>query len=224
MKKILTGILMLTLAFSLAACGSSNTQATESTDSEEAASLADTAQEETAQNTETETENNTEEDMDSSENVLIAYFSKTGNTETIANMIAEQTGGDLFKVETVTPYPDDYNETVDIAREEQDEDARPELSTHVEDMSQYDVIYLGYPNWWGTMPQAMFTFLEEYDFSGKTIIPFCTHGGSALGRSEGDIAELVPDATLLEGLAVSGSSVDSAQGTVEEWLNGLGIE
>ena len=224
MKKILTGILMLTLAFSLAACGSSNTQATESTDSEEAASLADTAQEETAQNTETETENNTEEDMDSSENVLIAYFSKTGNTETIANMIAEQTGGDLFKVETVTPYPDDYNETVDIAREEQNEDARPELSTHVEDMSQYDVIYLGYPNWWGTMPQAMFTFLEEYDFSGKTIIPFCTHGGSALGRSEGDIAELVPDATLLEGLAVSGSSVDSAQGTVEEWLNGLGIE
>lgn len=218
MKKLLTIILMLTLVFSLAACGNSNTQATGNTDSEDA------EQEETAQSTEAETENNTEEDMDSSGSVLIAYFSKTGNTETIANMIAEQTDGDLFKVETVTPYPDDYNETVDIAREEQDEDARPELSTHVEDMNQYDVIYLGYPNWWGTMPQAMFTFLEEYDFSGKTIIPFCTHGGSALGRSEDDIAELAPDAALLEGLAVSDSSVDSAQGTVEEWLNGLGIE
>ena len=139
-------------------------------------------------------------------------------------MIAEQTGGALFKVETVTPYPEDYDETVDIAREEQDNNARPELSTHVEDMSRYDVIYLGYPNWWGTMPQAMFTFLEEYDFSGKTIIPFCTHGGSALGRSEEDIAELVPDARLLSGLAVSGSRVDDAQADVEEWLNGLEVE
>ncbi|MDO5110995.1 MAG: flavodoxin [Clostridia bacterium] len=155
--------------------------------------------------------------------VLVAYFSKTGNTEAVANMIAAATGGTLFKVETVTPYPEDYNETVDIARNEQDNDARPALSTHVENMADYDVIYLGYPNWWGTMPQAMFTFLEEYDFSGKTIAPFCTHGGSALGRSEGDIAALVPDATLLPGFAVSGSRAAGAQADVEAWLGGLDI-
>jgi len=156
--------------------------------------------------------------------ILIAYFSRTGNTETVANIIAEETGGTLFKVETVTPYSDDYDECIDEAKKEQNEDARPALSTHVEDMSGYDVIYLGYPNWWGTMPMAMFTFLEEYDFSGKTIVPFCTHGGSKLGRSEGDIAKLVPDAKLLEGLAVSGSSVDGAGDTVKDWLKSLKFE
>lgn len=232
MKRILPVIIILILTFSLAACGSSNTQSEEPSASPqpEANALSgreesenETAEPETAEPETAESENMTDLTFDSGK-VLIAYFSKTGNTETIASMIAEQTGGELFKVETVVPYPDDYDETVDIAREEQDNDARPELSTHVEDMSQYDVIYLGYPNWWGTMPQAMFTFLEEYDFSGKTIIPFCTHGGSALGRSEGDIASLVPDATLLDGLAVSGSRVDDAQADVEEWLNSLEVE
>ena len=222
MKRILSAVLMLALAFSLAAC-SNNTQPEEtpnSTQSEENTSPSS----ESTSGSETVEPDSTDDPASSEGNVLIAYFSKTGNTETIANMIAGQTGGELFKVETVTPYPEDYDETVDIAREEQDNNARPELSTHVEDMSQYDVIYLGYPNWWGTMPQAMFTFLEEYDFSGKTIVPFCTHGGSALGRSEGDIATLVPGATLLEGLAVSGSRVDDAQADVEEWLNSLELE
>lgn len=150
--------------------------------------------------------------------ILIAYFSKTGNTETIARIIQEQTGGDLFQIETVTPYPKNYDETVDLARGEQDRDARPALATHVEDMDRYEVIYLGYPNWWGTMPQAMFTFLEEYDFSDKTIVPFCTHGGSALGSSESDIARLVPDARLLKGLAVRGTEVDNAQSAVVDWI------
>lgn len=239
MKKFLMAVLAMALMFSLVGCGSNSGQQeevsdqtpsgsqvqTEASSEEDMEDVADSSAGEMGSNPD-EAESDADETEGSASdgsNILIAYFSKTGNTETIANMIAEQTGGELFKVETVTPYPDDYNETVDIAREEQDNDARPELSTHVEDMSQYDVIYLGYPNWWGTMPQAMFTFLEEYDFSGKTIIPFCTHGGSALGRSEGDIADLVPDATLLEGLAVSGSRVDSAQGTVEEWLNSLEI-
>lgn len=224
MKKLLMAAMTIALIFTLVGCGSNSGQQVQ-TEAPSEENAADSSADETGSSPDgTETDaDETEGTASSGGNILIAYFSKTGNTETIANMIAEQTGGELFKVETVTPYPDDYNETVDIAREEQDNDARPELSTHVEDMSQYDIIYLGYPNWWGTMPQAMFTFLEEYDFSGKTIIPFCTHGGSALGRSEEDIAELVPDAILLEGLAVSGSSVDSAQGTVEEWLNSLEI-
>lgn len=216
MKKLLLITLSIVLIFSLVACGSTQQQgASDPTPSQS---------ESGSENNSAAGEDATANDISAGDGILIAYFSKTGNTQTIANMIAEQTGGDLFKVETVVPYPEDYDETVDIARKEQDSDARPELSTHVEDMSQYDIIFLGYPNWWGTMPQAMFSFLEEYDFSGKTIIPFCTHGGSAMGRSEGDIADLVPEATLLEGLAVSGSGVNGAQDTVEEWLNGLGLE
>ncbi|MDO4582189.1 MAG: flavodoxin [Bacillota bacterium] len=238
MKKTLTIILSLALVFSLAACGSTRQQGASDPTPSQSEETPDQS-EPTAPGASTaapsESEPVAEDDSEAGEEIptgedsagsgiLIAYFSKTGNTQTIANMLAGQTGGDLFKVETVVPYPDDYNQTVDIAREEQDNDARPELATHVDNMEQYDIIFLGYPNWWGTMPQAMFTFLEEYDFSGKTIIPFCTHGGSALGRSEGDIADLAPDATLLEGLAVSGSRVDNAQDTVAEWLNGLDME
>lgn len=156
-------------------------------------------------------------------NVLVAYFSKTGNTQTIADIITGYTGGEQFQIETAAPYPEDYNETVDLAREEQDTDARPQLLGQVENMEQYDVIFLGYPNWWGTMPMAMFTFLEEYDFAGKTIIPFCTHEGSALGSSESDIASLCPEAVLLRGLAVRGSAVDNASSDVVEWIESLGI-
>jgi flavodoxin len=153
--------------------------------------------------------------------MLIAYFSRTGNTETVANMIAGQTGGELFKIETVNPYPEDYNECIELARQEQDDNARPELSSHVSGMEDYDVVFLGYPNWWGTMPMALFTFLEEYDFSGKTIIPFCTHGGSALGSSERDIAALCSDAVLLEGLAVRGANAGNAQNDVDAWIGKL---
>lgn len=168
--------------------------------------------------------------------ILIAFFSRAGenynvgfiekgNTQVIAEIIAEKTGGDLFKIETVIPYPESYDETTDIAKREQEENARPELSTHVENMDQYDIILLGYPNWWGTMPMALFTFLEEYDFSGKTIIPFATHEGSGLGRSKSDITELMPDVTLGEGLAIRGSNVNSEQAkqSVTNWLIELGL-
>ncbi len=155
--------------------------------------------------------------------ILVAYFSKTGNTEVIANMIAEYTRGDMFHVETVTVYPDDYNDLIEVARQEQDNDDRPELASTVENMDGYQTIFIGFPNWWGTMPMAMFTFLESYDLTGKTVIPFCTHEGSALGRSESDIAGLVPDAELLEGLAVRGSNVDNAENEVTSWLEGLGF-
>lgn len=223
MKKFIAFILSMTMLFSMSACSGGTSSSTSSApDTQSGPELESSTAPDSSEETSQQSSENLEPSADGG-NILIAYFSKTGNTETVANMIANVTGGELFKVETVTPYPDDYDETVDIAREEQDNDARPELSTHVEDMSQYDVIYLGYPNWWGTMPQAMFTFLEEYDFSGKTIIPFCTHGGSALGRSESDIAELVPDAELLKGLAVSGSRADSAEADVQAWIEGLNL-
>lgn len=153
--------------------------------------------------------------------ILVAYFSWSGNTETIAKMISNNTGGDLFKVTTSKAYPENYKRRTEMAKEEQNNNARPELSTHVQDMAQYDVIFLGYPSWWGTLPMAMFTFLEEYDLSGKTIIPFCTNEGSGLGRGPSDIAKLAPNSTLIKGLSVRGGSVGGAQSDVENWLNGI---
>ena len=127
-------------------------------------------------------------------------------------------------METVTVYPDEYNDLIEVAKEEQDNDERPELASAVEDMDRYQTVFIGFPNWWGTMPMAMFTFLESYDFAGKTVIPFCTHEGSALGRSESDIAALIPEADLQKGLAVRGSNVDSAEDDVVSWLEELGFE
>ena len=145
-----------------------------------------------------------------------------GNTIVVANMVHYAVGGDLFQVVTVDPYPSSYDATTAQALKEQDANARPKLATHVPNMADYDTVYLGYPDWWGTLPMPLFTFLEEYDFSGKTIIPFCTHEGSGLGRSERDIAALCPKAKLLKGLAIRGSSVDRARGEVEAWLASLG--
>lgn len=122
----------------------------------------------------------------------------------------------------MTPYPAGYDETTDVALKEQHANARPKLSTHVDRMEDYDTIFLGYPNWWGTIPMAVCAFLEEYKLSGKTIVPFCTHEGSRLGSSERDIAKLCPGARLLGGLAIRGSSVERARKDVNDWLAGLG--
>jgi len=164
---------------------------------------------------------------------LIAYYSRVGNnyvsgqivnlpignTDVAAKMIQEMTAGDLFHIETVDPYPDDYTKTTEVAKQELRTNARPTLTGHVENMASYDVIFLGYPNWWGTMPMPVFTFLEEYDFSGKTIIPFCTHEGSGLGHSEKDIAKLCPGAKLVKGLAIHGTSVSDARKDIANWLH-----
>lgn len=136
---------------------------------------------------------------------LIIYFSRKGrnyvsgeikdlqigNTEIVANMIQEITDGDKFEIETVKEYPIDYHETTDIAKEELRNNQRPELKRYLESIENYNVIYLGYPNWWGTMPMPVFTFLEKYNFSNKAIMPFCTHEGSGLGRSENDIKSII---------------------------------
>jgi flavodoxin len=166
---------------------------------------------------------------------LIAYYSRKGNnyvggsivylpignTEIIAKKIQESTGSDMFRIETVKSYPEDYTETTRMTREEQREDARPELTAAVSDMGSYDVVYLGYPNWYGTMPMAVFTFLESYDFSGKTIIPFCTHEGSGMGSSERDIKRLCPNSKVSPGLAIRGGSVSRADKDLSSWLSKL---
>ena len=155
---------------------------------------------------------------------LVAYFSWSGNTASVAKAIAGALGAELFEIKTTKPYPEDYNATLDVAKAEQGRNTRPELSTHVGDMGQYDTIFLGYPNWWGTLPMPIFTFLEEYDFSGKRVIPFVTHGGSSFGRSLGDIRKLAPKANLEEkGLSVRGTSASGAGNQVIAWLEGLGF-
>jgi flavodoxin len=146
-----------------------------------------------------------------------------GNTEVIANKIQGLTGSDLFQIQTVKSYPEDYTETTRVSQDELRGNARPELTEMVAEMDSYEVIYLGYPNWWGTMPMAVFTFPDSYDFSGKTIVPYCTHEGSGLGSSERDIKKLCPPAKVLSGLAIKGSTVGRADNDVANWLKKLGL-
>lgn len=154
-------------------------------------------------------------------NTLILYFSMSGNTETVANYIHEEIGGDIVKLETVQTYPEDYDELVDYAREEQRDNTRPELERAIENIEQYDTIFLGYPNWWGDMPMPIYSFLDQYDLSNKTIAPFITHGGSGLSGTPANIANEEPDAVVTEGLAINGDDVDDCQDEVNEWLDEL---
>jgi len=167
---------------------------------------------------------------------LIAYYSRpgnnyvdgsivnlrVGNTEVAAKMIQKLTGSDIFRIDTIQEYPSDYHETVDMTKEELRQNARPVLSEHLDNMDEFDTVFLGYPNWFGTMPMATFTFLEEYDFSGKTIVPFCTHEGGGMGRSESDIKKLCPDSKVLEGLPIVGGNVQNAEKDIADWLAEVG--
>lgn len=162
---------------------------------------------------------------------LIAYFSRAdenyfsgalrvipvGNTEIAAQMLQEMTGADLFRIEPLLPYSKDYNECIAQAQDDQRRDARPQLREYPDSLDQYDTIYLGYPNYWGTMPMPVFSFLEHFDFSGKIIRPFCTHEGSGMGRSERDIRRLCPGARVEKGLAIHGGSVKYAKSDLQKW-------
>lgn len=156
-------------------------------------------------------------------NVLIAYFSWGGNTRGIAEEIRNQTGADLFEITLVNPYSDDYNTVLDEAQRDQNEQARPELAVHVENMEDYDTIILGYPNWWASIPMPIASFLEEYDFTGKTILPFCSHGGGRFGQSLTAIAKLAPDAGMGEALSVHYSGGESLVEDISAWLEENGI-
>lgn len=147
-----------------------------------------------------------------------------GNVEYMARTIQQAVGGDLLRIETAEEYPLEHEALVDFAAEEQEAGARPALATQIENLEQYDTIFLGYPNWWGDMPQALYTFLESYDLSGKTIIPFCPHGGSGFSRTQSTIAELQPEATVREdGLTISRNDVADSAEQVTAWAQGLGL-
>ncbi|HIZ77323.1 MAG TPA: flavodoxin [Firmicutes bacterium] len=224
-KKIASLFFVAMAMVSLCACGGSDTKNPTTTASEESGEVA---------NGQTEYGN-----------VLIAYFTAAENSgvdavasasystvdgeavgrlRAIADMIQDTTGGEVFSIRTSVVYPADGGELIDYAAEEQEENARPELTSHIEDLAQYNTIFVGYPNWWGDMPMALYSFFDEYDFSGKTIIPFNVHNGSGLSRTIETIQELEPNATVIEdGFTISEDDVENAGENVSTWLNELGF-
>ena len=171
-------------------------------------------------------------------NILVAFFSRAdenyhvgtidvGNTQIVAEYIADEVGADSFHIETVTPYPADYDDCCDVAKQEQADKARPEISGSVDNMEQYDIVFLGYPIWWGDMPMAVYTFMDSYDLSDKVVIPFNTHEGSGESGTWSAIASYLPSAQVLDGMAIEGKTAqefsDETKQAVRGWLDGLGF-
>lgn len=163
-------------------------------------------------------------DATTSASIIIDKEQQYGTTEYVARMIQEQTGGEIHLIETAEPYSTDFQEVVDDNHAEMDQDALPELKDSALDMSAYDIVYVGYPIWATNAPQPVFSFLAEYDLSGKTVIPFCTHDGYGAGSSFGNIAAEIPDAAaVLEGLSIEASDVPASEDTVARWLEEIGM-
>ena len=239
-KKMLSVVMAMFLICSLTACGNDSSGKSNN-------SVKENASEEKTASTGGETQSSEQTPKENSK-ILVAYFTRAdnmdkdpgvdavsrasfnakngelaGNTEVVAEYIQKAVGGDLFAIKTVEPYPLNYDDNVDVASKEQENDARPELSAHVENMDNYDVIFIGFPNWWGTMPQPVFTFLEEYNLAGKTVIPFATHRGSGLGSGPRDISKLCPNSRVLDGLSVRGEDAINSQDDVNKWIQNLGV-
>ena len=168
-----------------------------------------------------------ETDLTNDSKVLVVYFSWSGHLQTMSHWIADETGGDIVRVVTKEPYPEDYNATADRAKKEQDDGTRPEITIELteEELAKYDTIFLGFPVWWYDLPMPMWTFLESADLSGKTVIPFFSHEGSSNGASSlGTIEKLAEGAEVKSGdaLSIRGGSVDSSEEEVREWVRNLG--
>lgn len=242
MKRLLVLILGMTLALSAAACGNSddrNNASSEEAEIQEQESIeeAEAVQDDNAQTV-------FDKEAVSGNGILIAYFSAAENSgvdavasasysmvngeavgrlSAIANMIQSEVGGDLFSIRTSVVYPADGGELIDYAAQEQDADARPELTSHIENLDDYGVVSVGFPNWWADMPQVLYSFFDEYDFAGKTIIPFNVHNGSRFSRTIETIQELEPDATVVtDGFTINEREVPDAAGEVADWLAEIG--
>ena len=233
MKKVTLIFLCLCLFASLTACSTQGTQPTASPSASPAGAPADMP----------ETDN---PEANTGEKSLVVYFSMPetnqpdnmsqeeanstvvidgevlGNTQYVAYVIQENTGADIFRIEPEVPYPTDHDTLVDLAKEEQNEDARPAIKDQIENFQQYDTIYVGYPNWWGDMPMILYSFFDQYDFSDKTIIPFNTHGGSRFSNTIDTIKQLEPAANVItDGLSISRNVVQDAEAEIKEWLDQL---
>lgn len=245
MRKWIAIALAFTLALSLAACtdGANNESSTLPPPSEPLAESNTTAPEQPASEQGNDASSQSNND---GENILVAYFTRVGNTDfdenvdaissaslhredgtlkgntqLIAEMIHSTVGGEMFLITTTDKYPADYDEVIDFAEEEQDRNHHPELSAQVENIDDYDTIFLGFPNWWFDMPMAIYSFLEEYDLSGKTVVPFSTSGGSGFSDSMRTLRETLTDSTVLDGFTVRDSRAAGAQDNVLEWLREL---
>lgn len=204
-KKILGILLTGVLAFSLAACGNSDERKESGTT---AAATEDKAEESTTEKKQTG-------------KALVVYFSWSGNTKTVAEEIQKQTEADIFEIAPKKAYTKDYDELLDIAQEEQQKAARPAISDTVKNFADYETVYVGFPNWWGDMPMILYTFFEEYDFSGKTLVPFVTSGGSGFSNTIDTMKELEPKATIADGLSLSDSEAKDSTSAVSDWLDSL---
>lgn len=206
MKKFLMTILSVTILFALTACGT-NTSTEEKNVQE-------------MNVPENKTEANS---LEATGKTLVAYFSWSGNTAQMAAMIQEETGADLFEITPASAYTDDYDVLLDQAQQEQKDNARPAIAEQIENWEDYNVVFVGYPDWWNDAPMIIYTFLESYDWSGKTLIPFCTSGGSGFGRSLDAIEACASGAAMGEGLHLLGDDVSSGQEEVSQWIAGLGL-
>ena len=220
MKKAIVILLSLTMILGLTACGNSASKTKQpSTEDTFVESKADTESAETSTNME-----NTDNQDAQEHKILVAYFSATGTTKGVAEHIANSLNADIYEIVPEEAYTDadlDYNDNNSRTTiEMNDPDARPAISGSVENMEQYDIIFVGYPIWWGEAPRIVSTFMESYDFSGKTIVPFCTSGGSGIGSSASNLERLTSGATWLDGRRLNGSD---SQDTVMEWVDSLDL-
>lgn len=217
MKKLVSILMVFAILLSFAAC-SNNTTNEESSSSTQQSSIQNTTPAE-----ESSSQNDSSTPTETGAKSLVVYFSWSGNTENVAKSIQSQTDSDIFEIVPATPYSDDYDAVVDLAQAEQSEDARPAIADSIENIADYNVIYVGYPNWWGDMPMILYTFFDSYDFSGKTVAPFCTSGGSGLSDTVNAIKELEPNAVVTEGLHIGSGASSNPDGAVSEWLSEIGL-
>lgn len=222
MKKIISLFMALAMVLSLGAC-STNEAPNDSTPQESSS----------------QTNENTSAPSNINGKNLVVYFSMPdnvdnstvvidgetlGNTQYMAYVIEETVGADIFRIEPETPYPTDHDTLVDLAKEEQNDNARPKIKDTIENFDTYENIFVGYPNWWGDMPMILYSFFDEYDFSGKTIIPFNTHGGSGFSDTISTIKELEPNAEVLDGKSISRNDIQDAEQEIIDWVKSLGFE
>lgn len=223
MKKIASIFMVFTLLLSLAACSSNTNNSGTSSASQSSQPNSSQTVESDDSSTDSESSAPESEATQTGSKSLVVYFSWSGNTENVAKSIQSQTDSDIFEIVPATPYSDDYDTVVDLAQAEQSEDARPAIADSIENIADYDVIYVGYPNWWGDMPMILYTFFDSYDFSGKTVAPFCTSGGSGLSNTVNKMKELEPDATVTDGLHIGSGSSSNPDNAVSEWLSEIGL-
>lgn len=217
MKKIYSLIMAFTLLLTFTAC-SNNTNDESSSSAQQQSGTPDSISADKSDN-----QNDSSTPAVTGSKSLVIYFSWSGNTENVAKSIQSQTDADIFEIVPATPYSDDYDTVVDLAQEEQRSKARPAISGTIKNIADYDVIYVGFPNWWGDMPMILYTFFDTYDLSSKTIALFCTSGGSGLSGTVNEVKSLEPNATVTEGLHIGSGSSSNPDKAVSEWLNDIGL-